>query len=605
MQRTVPAMVEEHARTRPRALAITRGAERLDYGELNRRANVLAARLTAHGVRRGSVVGVHLGRSVEWVVAMLAVLKTGAVCMSLDPKAPAERTARALATAAPAVVLTGARDGGDPPRTVPLLPVDDLAADPDDPGDPGIALHQDDLAFAMHTSGSSGRAKIVLAQHRWLTHGVATGVAVNRTTSADRGSWLAPAGAGIAVHEVCMLLWAGASLHIAEPETVASPPALRAWLLENRITQAFVITPVGETLQCLDWPAGTALRLMTLGGDKLNGWAPAGLPFEVAVSYGSLEAFQIANSLHPWEDRRTPATATAAERTAPPPVGRPLPGVTVHLLEEDGITPVAPGAIGEVWVDSPALSLGYLGNPALTARKFRPNPYGPPGGRLYRTGDAGRLRPDGVLEHRGRIDDVVKIRGHRVEVGEVEWALARHPRVTRVCVVGVPEDGQHQLVACLVTDGPVGLRDLRAHAARHLPDFMVPVAYVLMDALPVNTSDKIDRRALPPADWRTWRPSRPYRAPHGEPALGLAVLIAGLLGVERVGADDNFFELGGDSLLAARLQTRIEERFSVRLPLDELMAADTLADLAERVARAGERGGRTDRLPPIVPRARS
>ncbi|MFF8725820.1 AMP-binding protein [Streptomyces sp. NPDC015171] len=604
MEPTVPAMVEEHARTRPHAAAITRGAQRLDYGELNRRANVLAARLTARGVRRGTVVGVHLGRSAEWVVGMLAVLKLGAVCMSLDPKAPAERTARAIRSAAPAVVLTGTRDGGEPPGTAPVLSLDDLADDPGDPGDPGVEIHQDDLAFAMHTSGSSGRAKIVLAQHSWLTHGVATGVAVNRTTAADRGSWLAPAGAGIAVHEVCMLLWAGAALHIAEPETVASPPALRAWLLEHRITQTFVVTPVGETLQTLDWPAGTELRLMSLGGDKLNGWAPAGLPFEVAVSYGSLEAFQIANSLHPWERRCTPATATAADRAAPPPVGRPLPGVTVHLLEED-LTPVAPGAIGEVWVDSPALSLGYLGNPALTADKFRPDPFGAPGGRLYRTGDAGRLRPDGVLEHRGRIDDVVKIRGHRVEVGEVEWALGRHPRVTRVCVVGVPEDGQHQLVACLVTDGPVSPRELRAHAAAQLQDFMVPVAYVLMDRLPVNTSDKIDRRALPPADWRTWRPSRPYREPRGETALGLASLVAELLAVERVGADDNFFELGGDSLLAAQLQTRIEERFGIRLRMEDLMAAETLTDLAERVVRTGDRGGRTDRLPPIVRRSRS
>ncbi|MGA4900843.1 non-ribosomal peptide synthetase [Streptomyces griseoincarnatus] len=603
-QRTVPAMVEEHARTRPHAAAITRGVERLDYRELNRRANVLATRLAARGVHRGSVVGIHLGRSVEWVVSMLAVLKLGAVCMSLDPKAPAERTARAIDSAAPTVVLTGAREGGAPPGTAPVLPVDDVAADPDDPGDPRVQINLDDLAFAMHTSGSSGRPKIVLAQHRWLTHGVATGVAVNRTTSADRGSWLAPASAGIAVHEVCMLLWAGAAIHIAEPETVASPPALRAWLLENRITQTFVITPVGETLQSLDWPADTALRLMSLGGDKLNGWAPDDLPFEVAVSYGSLEAFQIANSLYPWEDRRTPATATAADRAAPPPVGRPVPGVTVHLLEED-LTPVAPGVIGEVWVDSPALSLGYLGNPALTADKFRPNPYGAPGTRLYRTGDAGRLRPDGILEHRGRIDDVVKIRGHRVEVGEVEWVLGQHPSVTQVCVVGVPEDGQHQLVACLVTDGPVGLRELRAHAARHLQDFMVPVAYVLMDRLPMNTSNKIDRRALPPADWRTWRPSRPYREPRDEPALGLAVLIADLLTVERVGADDNFFELGGDSLLAAQLQTRIEERFGVRLRMEELMAAETLTDLAERVIRTGEQGGRIDRPPPIVRRARS
>lgn len=602
---TVPGVVEHHARTRPDALAIQHGEIRVTYAELNERANRLARVLLANGVGRQEVVAVHLVRSIEWVVSMLATLKAGAVCMSLDPKAPAERTARALALTGPPVVLTSASGAAElSARAARVLVVGEAEATPGaETGDPGIPVEPADLAFAMHTSGSSGKVKIVLAQHSWLTHGVSHGVAVNRTGPADRGSWLAPTGAGISVHEVCMLLWAGASTHIAEPEVVASPPALREWLLDHGITQTFVITPVGEVLQSLDWPQNCSLRLMTVGGDKLNHWAPEGLPFEVTVSYGSLEAFQIANSLYPWDSRCTAATATADDRAAAPPVGRPLPGVRVHLLEED-LAPVAEGAMGEVWVDSPALALGYLADPALTADKFRPNPFGAPGSRLYRSGDAGRLRADGVLEHRGRIDDVVKIRGHRVEVGEVEWALGRHPDVARVCVVGVREEGQNQLVACLVTRGPVTPGELRSHAVRHLQEFMVPVAYVLMDRLPVNTSNKIDRLSLPPADWRKWRPAQPYREPRGEIPRGLAGLYSELLAVDRVGADDNFFELGGDSLLAARLQTRIDGLFGVKVALRDLMAAGTLEELAGQVTlrRANDSGGET--LPPIVRRNR-
>ncbi|ROQ69501.1 amino acid adenylation domain-containing protein [Streptomyces sp. 840.1] len=602
---TVVGVVEHHARTRPDALAIEHGGARVTYAELNERANQLARILLANGVRRQEVVGVHLVRSIEWVVSMLATLKLGAICMSLDPKAPSERTARAIALAGPPVVLTSASRSAElSPGAARVLVVEALRTAPGtDGGDLGIEVEPADLAFAMHTSGSAGKVKIVLAQHSWLTHGVSHGVAVNRTGPADRGSWLAPAGAGIAVHEVCMLLWAGAGIHIAEPEVVASPPALREWLLAHGITQTFVITPVGEQLQSLDWPADCSLRLMTLGGDKLNRWAPAGLPFEVAVSYGSLEAFQIANSLHPWESRCTPATATSADRAAAPPVGRPLPGVRVHLLEED-LTPVAEGTMGEVWVDSPALALGYLADPALTADKFRPNPFGTPGSRLYRSGDAGRLRADGVLEHRGRIDDVVKIRGHRVEVGEVEWALGRHPDVAQVCVVGVRDEGQSQLVACLVTRGPVTPGELRSHAVRYLQEFMVPVAYVLLDRLPVNTSNKTDRLSLPPADWRKWRPAQPYRRPQGEIPRGLAGLYSELLAVDRVGADDNFFELGGDSLLAARLQSRIDGLFGVKVALRELMSAGTLEELAGHVELRRAGASDSDTLPPIVRRGR-
>ncbi|MFE6229394.1 AMP-binding protein [Streptomyces sp. NPDC057854] len=608
---TLVSRIEEFARSTPEAPAVQHGGVRLTYRELHERAGRLADALTGAGVRPGDMVAMHLGRSVEWVVGMLGCLTAGGVCMPLDPAVPAERFARAVAAGRPAAVLTAApgRGTGTPlppvPRELPVLTLDAAAPPPDAPpgsAAPRPAPRPEDLAYAMFTSGSSGEAKIVLAQHAWLALSAARSAAINATTGADRGSWLGAAGAGIALHEVGGLLWQGAHIVIGDHEVIASPPALRDWLVAERITQSFVITPVGEVLQGLPWPRDCALRLLTLGGDRLNRWGPADLPFEVAVSYGSLEAFQIANSCHPWDLRCTPATATDADRSGPPPVGRPIEGVTVHLLEDDGMTPVTDG-IGEVWIDSDCLSLGYLGDPAQTADRFRPNPFGPPGSRLYRSGDAGRFRPDGILEHHGRIDNIVKIRGHRVELGDVEWTLGLHPDVDQVAVVATTDGDQRRLVACFVAAREIAPLELRNHLVDRLPDWMIPVAYVQLDAFPLNTSHKIDRRRLPPADWDRGRPSRAWRTPAPGTEATLAALFAELLRVERVGADDHFVELGGDSLLLAQLQGRIEQALGVRIELPDLMADPTVSGLA-RLAPSAAAPGAPAALPPIAPRRR-
>ncbi|WP_051338374.1 non-ribosomal peptide synthetase [Streptomyces flavidovirens] len=609
---TLVSRIEEFARSTPAAPAVRHGELELTYRDLNRQAGQLARQLGRLGVRRGDMVAMYLGRSVEWVVGMLGCLKAGGVCMPLDPAVPVERFDRAIAAGRPAAVVTAvpARSTGNPMPPAPAgLPV--IALDAGAPVPAGVASEvpprpaprREDLAYAMFTSGSSGEAKIVLAQHSWLALSAARSATINATTAADRGSWLGAAGAGIALHEVGGLLWQGAHIVIGDHDVIASPPALRDWLLAERITQSFVITPVGEVLQNLPWPRDCALRLLTLGGDRLNRWGPADLPFEVAVSYGSLEAFQIANSCHPWPLRCTPTTATDADRASAPPVGRPIDGVTVHLLEDDGISPVVDG-IGEVWIDSDCLSLGYLGDPAQTADRFRPNPFGAPGSRIYRSGDAGRFRPDGILEHHGRIDNIVKIRGHRVELGDVEWALGQHPDVDQVAVVATVDGDQRRLVACFVAAREVAPLELRNHTVERLPDWMVPVAYVQLDAFPLNTSNKIDRRRLPPADWTRGRPSRAWRAPAPGAETALARLFADLLRVDGVGADDHFMELGGDSLLLAQLQGRIEQGLGARIELPDLMAEPTVSGLARLIPAATAPGTGAAALPPIVPRRR-
>ncbi|MEU0555534.1 non-ribosomal peptide synthetase [Dactylosporangium sp. NPDC006015] len=626
---TLVSRIEGFARSAPDSPAVRHGDRELTYGELNQQANQLAHELSVLGVRRGDMVAMYLGRSIEWVVGMLGCLKAGGVCMPLDPSVPVERFNRAIAAGRPAAVVAAAHcpdaaevppvpvgvpvapcpGGGNPtppvPGGLPVVTIDAGVPAREHLPDPGPAARRDELAYAMFTSGSTGAAKIVLAQHSWLALSAARSATINGTTAADRGSWLGAAGAGIAIHEVGGLLWQGAQIVIGEHDVIASPPALRDWLLQEEITLSFVITPVGEVLQNLPWPHQTPLRLLTLGGDRLNKWGPPDLPFEVAVSYGSLEAFQVANSVHPWPLRCTPSTATAADRRSAPPVGRPIEGVTVHLLEEDGLTPVGDG-IGEVWIDSDCLSLGYLGDPAQTADRFRPNPFGAPGTRIYRSGDAGRFRPDGILEHHGRIDDIVKIRGHRVELGDVEWVLGRHPAVRQVAVVATMDGDQRRLVACFTAEAgetDVAPLELRDYALERLPDFMIPVAFVQLDELPLNTSNKIDRRRLPPADWARGRPARSWRAPAPGTETELARLFADLLHVEKVGADDHFLELGGDSLLLARLQGLIEQDLGTRVEMNDLVTDPTVSGLARLIGAAPEAAA-TPALPPITPRRR-
>lgn len=580
-------VVLEHAKRTPDALAVSDGELEVSYERLDELSAQLARVLLDAGTSRGSIVALYIDRSAEWVVAMLAVLRVGGVCMPLDPLAPPDRALRALKAARPSLTLFSARSGASFPfgTDIPTASVDVSAKTPcTNPGLPAIRLGPEDAAYCMHTSGSSGQAKLVLAQHRWLTRGAYLGALVNGTTHSDRGSWLGAAGAGIAVHEVCNLLWSGASIHVGTRETTASPPALRDWLLENDITQAFVVTPVGEALQSLRWPSHTCLRLVTLGGDRLNRWGSTDLPFDLAVSYGSLEAFQIANTIYPHEKKLTPSTADQHDRKARPPVGRTLPGITVHLLEADR-TPTPDGSIGEIWIESEGLCLGYLGDPALTADRFRPHFGGSPGTRIYRSGDAGRFRPDGILEHHGRIDDVVKIRGHRVELGDVEWTLGNHTKLEQVAVVPVDEEDGRVLVACFTAVDECTPLELRTYAAASLPSHMIPVAYVQMESLPLNANGKINRSVLPPAGWRERRPARAYRHPSSRLEAEVIDLFRRILGCEGVGADDHFMEMGGDSLSATRLQALIQDAYGCKVRMTTILDRGSAATIASEISQ--------------------
>ncbi|WP_436763966.1 non-ribosomal peptide synthetase [Streptosporangium sp. V21-05] len=610
---TVHTLFERKASEAPDRTALVSGAVLFTYRDLDARANGLARSLLRRGVGPETLVPLRLDRSPDLLVALLAVCKAGGAAVLLDPGWPEDRVA---------AVLDGA----------PVVIDGPLDATPSDEG-PGVRVHGDQLAYAVHTSGSTGRPKLVGVTHRAIAHRVATHAEAYRITPADRSSWLAPPASSVSVVELWPYLCSGASVHVADAATAGSPPELRDWMVASGITRSYVNMPLAELLYGLPWPEETALRLMTVGSDAVRVWPSAGLPFEVAVEYGSAEANGVTSCLVPLDDRCTSVTAGETARRARPPIGRAWPGVGVPVLTS-GLEPVAAGEVGELFVSGPELARGYLGEPARTAERFLPDPSGG-GGRVYRTGDLVRERPDGRLEHHGRVDQQVKIRGHRVEPAEVEAVLLDHPAVRECVVTGVPgPGGDLRLCAYVVYAAPAegtldgakdngadgvthgstangvayGSVELRAFAAARLPGPMVPTAWTPMERLPLNSSNKVDRRALPAPSWGDSSGAglpgagASKAAPQGADAVtvgadavtaGADPVTAGVLELweQELGArgalGDHFIRSGGDSLSATRLVDRIGSRYGVRIRLRDFLRAPTPETLIRNIRAEG------------------
>ncbi|MGC5013551.1 non-ribosomal peptide synthetase [Streptosporangium sp. DT93] len=615
----VHTLFERWAARAPDGTALVSGDVRLTYRELDARANGLALSLLRRGVGPETLVPLRLDRSADLLVALLAVCKAGGAAVLLDPAWPEDRLAAAC-DGCP-VVIDGPSDAGPSARG------------------PGLPVHEDRLAYAVHTSGSTGRPKLVGVTHRAIVHRVATHTEAYRITPADRSSWLAPPASSVSVVELWPYLCSGASVHAADAATAGSPPELRDWMVASGITRAYVNMPLAELLYGLPWPGGTALRLMTVGSDAVRVWPSPDLPFEVAVEYGSAEANGVTSCLVPLEDRCTSVTAGDADRRSRPPVGRPWPGVGAAVLTAE-LEPVPGGEVGELFVSGPELARGYLGEPARTAERFLPDPSGG-GGRVYRTGDLVRERPDGRLEHHGRVDQQVKIRGHRVEPAEVEAVLLEHPAVRECVVTGVPgPGGDLRLCAYVVHDAPGARREprafaagpceeprafaagareeMRAFAAARLPGPMVPTVWVPMERLPLNSSNKVDRLALPAPAWdgghrRSTAPDTQADMQAGteadtrtgtastttEEGPGIAAgesadpVTSQVLELweQELGAPgalgDHFIRSGGDSLAATRLVERIGSRYGVRIRLRDFLRAPTPETLIRNIRAEG------------------
>jgi amino acid adenylation domain-containing protein len=578
---TVVELFEEQAARTPGALAVAQSAERATYGRLDGRANLLAHRLRAAGVGPDVPVGISLERSVDMVVAMIAVLKAGGAYVPLDRSYPVDRLLAMLEDAEVKVLVSDRPDDVIAAGRLVLA-----ASAGESPEPPRRLASTGNLAYVIFTSGSTGRPKGVAVPHAGLLNLVLWHRRIYGIGPAHRASQMAAPGFDAAVWEVWPYLTSGASLHLSPEEVRSDPRGLAEWLAAAGITHGFLPTPLAEAV--LDDPrlAGSELAVLLTGGDRLRR-RPAGTsPFRLVNHYGPTESTVVTT----WSP--VPAEASGGE----PAIGRPIDNLEVHLLDRWD-RPVPLGVGGEICIGGAGLARGYLNRPDLTAELFRPHPFGGSGARLYRSGDLARRRPGGSLEFLGRIDRQVKIRGFRIELGEIEAVLGRHPGV-REAIVVAREDGrgERRLAAYVLAAGTDGLDlgGLSAFLRDRLPVYMVPAQVMALERWPLTPNGKVDRAALPAPE--ADREAEPREA---APLTPVQELLAGLweelLGVVRVGPEDDFFALGGHSLLATQMVARVSESLGVELPLAALFEAPRLGELAERI----EAAGRLPTLPPL------
>jgi amino acid adenylation domain-containing protein len=573
--RLVPALVAAHARTAPSRPAVVAPDGALSYADLDERAGRLAARLRRLGVGPGVPVGLCLPRSAALAVGALGVLRAGGAYVPLDPGYPPDRLRFMLQdSGAPVVVTDAAGSALLPPGPWAALALDDAGAGP--AADAGAAAEPgpDDLAYVIYTSGSTGRPKGVEVTHRNLLNLVFWHRRAFDVTAEDRATQLASPSFDAAVWETWPYLAAGASLRVPDEATRVSPAALRDWLVAEGVTITFLPTPLAEAVLALDWPAGARLRTLLTGGDALHRHPAPGLPFTLVNNYGPTEGTVVATS---------GAVAPAAGETGAPTIGRPIANTRLHVLDAE-LRLVPAGEAGELCIAGDGLASGYRGRPDLTAERFVQVAL--PDGtveRLYRTGDLARWRDDGEVEFLGRLDEQVKIRGHRVELHEVAAALDAHPAVGACAVVARDAgDGDRRLVAYL-TPAPGHELDrdaLRAHLSDRLPAYMLPAAYVPLGELPVTPNGKVDRDALPEPDAENTGRPRDGSAPRTLVEQALAGIVCELLRLDQVSVDENFFVLGGHSLLGAQLIARVRDRFGVEMDLRTLFDNPAVAPMA-------------------------
>ena len=578
-ERFIPRLIADCAAAMPDTIALVAGTDIVTYRELDIRANRLGNYLRMHGVGPNIVVGICLERSIDFVVGALAVLKAGGAYLPLDPSHPVERLRFMLADAQVPVLVTrrhiAERLAEGIWRTIAVdIDRSDIAAQSAQP--PDSALHADTLAYVIYTSGSTGEPKGVELTHGGLLNLTFWHRDAFAVTPADRATQIASLAFDAAIWELWPYLTAGASVSIPDEETRLSPESLRDWLVARKITLCFLPTPLAEVAMTLEWPATTALRAMLTGGDRLHIYPPSTLPFALINNYGPAENTVVATS-----GRVLPSNAPDSS----PSIGHPIANVQVYVLDA-ALRPVPTGTEGELYIGGAGVARGYRNRPELTAERFIPDPFGAAGARLYKTGDLARAQPNGNIDFIGRSDGQVKIRGNRIEIGEIITVLNRHPAVRTSHITArehAPSD--LRLVAYVVSapETEPTADDLQGFLRTHLPEYMVPASFVRIEALPVTPNGKVDPSALPePSAANSMREASDV-SPRSAIEGRLAAIVATVLGLERVGMDDDFFLLGGHSLLGVQLISRIRDNFGVELPLLSLFEAPTVAELSAQI----------------------
>jgi amino acid adenylation domain-containing protein len=570
-------LIEAQVERSPEAIAVVCEEQQLTYRQLCERANCLAHYLRVLGVGPEVLVGICTQRSLEMVVGLLGILKAGGAYLPLDPAYPFERLAFMLEDAQVPVLLTTEHLVEKLPTTwAQVISLDsdwELIAQ-HSCENPTQNTTSDNLAYVIYTSGSTGKPKGVEIQHRGLVNLVTWHQRLYNVTPQDRATQLAGPAFDASVWELWPYLAAGASIHILSAETCSvSPSKLWEWLTESAITICFLPTPLAQTMLA-QWPQGLALRALLTGGDKLHRVPQKALPFCLVNHYGPTENTVVTT----WAP-----VAAGIKTDAPPPIGRPIANTQIYLLDaKNQLVPI--GMPGELHIGGDSLARGYRNRPELTNEKFIPNPFSnSPGDRLYKTGDLARYLSDGNIEFLGRIDDQVKIRGFRIELGEIETVLTQHPCVQQAVVLARSDEaGDKRLVAYIVTEqkSTLALDELNRFLEGQLPDYMIPKAFVMLEALPITANGKVNRNALPSPAQRPLAAEEDV-SPQTEVEQNIAAVWQEVLNVEKLGIHDNFFDLGAHSIHIGQVNGKLKALLNRDISMIEMFKYPTISSLTK------------------------
>ncbi len=581
-------LVERQVLATPNAIAVTFQERQLTYQELNQKANQVAHYLQACGVQPETLVGICIERSLEMLIAMLAVLKAGGAYVPLDPSYPTDRLAFMLEDSALPILLTEqAQLDKLPPTTVRQIVLENDLAEIEQHSQDNVAsgVTAENIAYTIYTSGSTGKPKGVQVLHGGVVNFLNSMAQAPGLTAADTLLAVTTISFDIAVLELFLPLIVGARIELISREIAADGNRLAQAITESGTTFMQATPATWRLLLATNWQGNPQMKILC-GGEAMT----RSLADRLLEQCASLW-----NMYGPTETTVWSAVYRVEPGSDAVSIGYPIANTQIYLIDErcrrkdDVLKQVAVGQPGELHIGGDGLARGYLNRLEMTAQRFVPDPFSStPGARLYKTGDLARLLPDGRIQFIGRVDHQVKIRGYRIELGDIEAAISQYPEVREAAVITREDNaGEKQLVAYVgFKHNQNAIAELRGYLKEKLPEYMVPTAFVMMEQFPLTPNGKIDRRALPAVDLTRPTLAVEMVAPRNAIEQQLAKIWSQLLGIQEIGIYDNFFDLGGHSLFVAQMMAQVTEAFQVQLPLTELFAMPTIAGLAESIAAA-------------------